>query len=95
MIESIILVSIVVLLFLQSWRTLFLPTLVVPISLIGTCLGLLAFGVSINMLSLFAMVVAIGILNDDAIVIVESVERTFAVAARRPRTRHPRRLHRA
>jgi multidrug efflux pump len=75
MIESIILVSIVVLLFLQSWRALFLPTLVVPISLIGTCLGLLAFGVSINLLSLFAMVVAIGILNDDAIVIVESVER--------------------
>jgi len=75
MIESIVLVSIVVLLFLQSWRALFLPTLVVPISLIGTCLGLLAFGVSINLLSLFAMVVAIGILNDDAIVIVESVER--------------------
>ncbi|HYG05742.1 MAG TPA: multidrug efflux RND transporter permease subunit [Stenotrophomonas sp.] len=75
MVESIILVSIVVLLFLQSWRALFLPTLVVPISLIGACLGLLAFGLSINLLSLFAMVVAIGILNDDAIVIVESVER--------------------
>ncbi|HZX76893.1 multidrug efflux RND transporter permease subunit [Lysobacter sp.] len=75
MIEAMALVSVVVLLFLQSWRAMFLPTLVVPISLIGTCLGLLMFGVSINLLSLFAMVVAIGILNDDAIVIVENVER--------------------
>jgi len=75
MVEAMILVSIVVLLFLQSWRAMFLPTLVVPISLVGTCLGLLAFGMSINLLSLFAMVVAIGILNDDAIVIVENVER--------------------
>jgi len=75
MIEAMIMVSIVVLLFLQSWRAMLLPTLVVPISLIGTCLGLLAFGMSINLLSLFAMVVAIGILNDDAIVIVENVER--------------------
>lgn len=75
MIEAMVMVSIVVLLFLQSWRAMLLPTLVVPISLIGTCLGLLAFGMSINLLSLFAMVVAIGILNDDAIVIVENVER--------------------
>jgi len=75
MIESMILVSIVVLLFMQSWRAMFLPTIVVPVSLIGTCLGLMAFGISINLLSLFAMVVAIGILNDDAIVIVENVER--------------------
>ena len=75
MVEAMILVSIVVLLFLQSWRAMFLPTLVVPISLVGTCLGLLAFGMSINLLSLFAMVVAIGILNDDAVVIVENVER--------------------
>ncbi|RDI99383.1 multidrug efflux RND transporter permease subunit [Dyella solisilvae] len=75
MIEAMVLVSIVVLLFLQSWRAMFLPTLVVPISLIGTCLGLAMFDASINLLSLFAMVVAIGILNDDAIVIVENVER--------------------
>ena len=75
MLQSLVLVSIVVLLFLQSWRAVFLPTIVVPVSLLGACLGLLAFGVSINLLSLFAMVVAIGILNDDAIVIVESVER--------------------
>lgn len=75
MVQSLVLVSIVVLLFLQSWRAVFLPTIVVPVSLLGACLGLLALGVSINLLSLFAMVVAIGILNDDAIVIVESVER--------------------
>ncbi|HEY0661264.1 MAG TPA: multidrug efflux RND transporter permease subunit [Lysobacter sp.] len=75
MVEAMVLVSIVVLLFLQSWRAMFLPTLVVPISLIGACLGLLMLGVSINLLSLFAMIVAIGILNDDAIVVVENVER--------------------
>jgi len=75
MVQSMVLVSIVVLLFLQSWRTMFLPTLVVPISLIGACVGLMMFDVSINLLSLFAMVVAIGILNDDAIVIVENVQR--------------------
>ncbi len=75
MVQSMLLVSVVVLLFLQSWRAMFLPTLVVPISLLGACVGLLALGVSINLLSLFAMVVAIGILNDDAIVIVENVER--------------------
>ncbi len=75
MVQAMVLVSIVVLLFLQSWRTMFLPTLVVPLSLVAACVGLLAFGLTINMLSLFAMVVAIGILNDDAIVIVENVER--------------------
>ena len=78
MVQSMILVSIVVLLFLQSWRTMVLPSLIVPISLIAACIGLVAFGLSINMLSLFAMVVAIGILNDDAIVIVENVERIMA-----------------
>ncbi len=75
MVQALVLVSVVVLLFLQSWRAVFLPTIVVPVSLLGACMGLLAFGVSINLLSLFAMVVAIGILNDDAIVIVENVER--------------------
>jgi multidrug efflux pump len=75
MVETIILVSIVVFLFLQRWRTTLVPTLIVPIALIGACIGLMMFGISINLLSLFAMVVAIGILNDDAIVIVENVER--------------------
>ncbi|WP_313341706.1 multidrug efflux RND transporter permease subunit [Stenotrophomonas sp.] len=85
MVQSLVLVSIVVLLFLQSWRAVFVPTIVVPVSLLGACLGLLAFGVSINLLSLFAMVVAIGILNDDAIVIVESVERIMREDALPPR----------
>ena len=67
----------VVFLFLQSWRATLIPTLIVPIALIGTCLGLYLFGLSINLLSLFGMVVAIGILNDDAIVVVENVERVM------------------
>jgi multidrug efflux pump len=85
MIETMILVSIVVFLFLQSWRTSVVPTLIVPIALVGTCVGLLALGVSINLLSLFAMVVAIGILNDDAIVIVENVERIMREEGLSPR----------
>jgi multidrug efflux pump len=75
MVETMVLVSLVVFLFLQRWRTAVTPTLIVPIALVGACVGLFFFGVSLNLLSLFAMVVAIGILNDDAIVIVENVER--------------------
>ncbi|HKE93918.1 MAG TPA: multidrug efflux RND transporter permease subunit [Povalibacter sp.] len=75
MIEAMVLVSIVVFLFLQKWQTTLVPTIVVPIALVGACLGLWIAGMSLNLLSLFAMVVAIGILNDDAIVIVENVER--------------------
>lgn len=85
MIETMILVSIVVFIFLQSWRSSLVPTLIVPIALVGTCVGLMAFGVSINLLSLFAMVVAIGILNDDAIVIVENVERIMGEEGLDPR----------
>jgi multidrug efflux pump len=77
MIEALLLVTVVVFLFLQSWQATLIPTLVVPIALIGTCLGLYLFGMSINILSLFGMVVAIGILNDDAIVVVENVERVM------------------
>ncbi|WP_233870471.1 multidrug efflux RND transporter permease subunit [Paraburkholderia adhaesiva] len=75
MVEALLLVTVVVFLFLQTWRATLIPTLVVPVALIGTCVGLLLFGLSINILSLFGMVVAIGILNDDAIVVVENVER--------------------
>ena len=85
MVETMALVSIVVFLFLQRWRTTVVPTLIVPIALVGTCLGLLLFGLSINLLSLFAMVVAIGILNDDAIVIVENVERIMRDEGLSPR----------
>ncbi|RAR57936.1 multidrug efflux pump [Paraburkholderia unamae] len=77
MIEALLLVTVVVFLFLQKWRATLIPTLVVPVALIGTCVGIYLFGLSINLLSLFAMVVAIGILNDDAIVVVESVERVI------------------
>jgi multidrug efflux pump len=77
MVEALLLVTLVVFLFLQSWRDTLIPTLVVPIALVGTCVGLLLFGLSLNLLSLFGMVVAIGILNDDAIVVVENVERVM------------------
>jgi multidrug efflux pump len=73
--EAMALVFVVMFLFLQNWRATVIPTIVVPISLAGACLGLWAFGFSINVLSLFGMVLAIGILVDDAIVVVENVER--------------------
>lgn len=78
LIEAMVLVFIVMFLFLQNWRATLIPALVVPIALLGACLGLWLFGYSINTLSLFAMVVAIGILVDDAIVVVENVERIMA-----------------
>jgi len=77
MVEALLLVTVVVFLFLQKWRATLIPTIVVPVALVGTCIGLAFAGMSINLLSLFAMVVAIGILNDDAIVVVENVERVM------------------
>ena len=70
-----ILVFLVMFLFLQNWRATLIPTIVVPIALAGACLGLWLLGFSINVLTLFAMVMAIGILVDDAIVVIENVER--------------------
>jgi len=78
LLEAIALVFLVMFLFLQNWRATLIPTIVVPIALAGGCLGLWLFGFSINVLSLFAMVLAIGILVDDAIVVVENVERIMA-----------------
>ena len=75
LVEAMVLVFLVMYLFLQSWRATLIPTLVVPIALAGACLGLWLFGFSINVLSLFGMVLAIGILVDDAIVVIENVER--------------------
>ncbi len=69
------LIVLVMFVFLQSWRATLIPTIVVPISIAGGGLGLWLFGFSINVLTLFAMVLAIGILVDDAIVVVENVER--------------------
>ncbi len=73
--EAMILVIMVVFLFLQSWRATLIPAVAVPISLIGTLAGMEALGFSINTLTLFGMVLAIGIVVDDAIVVVENVER--------------------
>ncbi|MCD1621946.1 efflux RND transporter permease subunit [Citromicrobium bathyomarinum] len=75
LVEAMFLVFLVMFLFLQNWRATLIPTLVVPIALAGACLGLWIFGFSINVLSLFGMVLAIGILVDDAIVVIENVER--------------------
>lgn len=75
LIEAMILVFLVMFLFLQSWRATLIPTLVVPFALAGACLGLWIFGFSINVLTLFGMVLAIGILVDDAIIVIENVER--------------------
>ncbi|WP_299308338.1 efflux RND transporter permease subunit [uncultured Croceicoccus sp.] len=75
LVEAMILVFLVMFLFLQNWRATMIPTLVVPIALAGACAGLLMFGFSINVLTLFGMVLAIGILVDDAIVVIENVER--------------------
>ena len=75
LIEAVILVAIVVVLFLQSWRAAIIPLLAVPISLIGACAAMYALGFSLNNLSLFGLVLAIGIVVDDAIVVVENVER--------------------
>ncbi|WP_303785205.1 efflux RND transporter permease subunit [Azovibrio restrictus] len=78
LIEAAILVIAVVYLFLQSWRATLIPMVAVPISLIGTFAGLWLFGFSINTLTLFAMVLAIGIVVDDAIVVLENVERLMS-----------------
>src|SRR5258706_9425353 len=73
--EAMLLVFLVVYLFLQSWRATLIPFAAVPVSLIGTFAGLLLLGYSINTLTLFGMVLAIGIVVDDAIVVLENVER--------------------
>ncbi len=73
--EAMVLVFLVVFLFLQNWRATLIPFSAVPVSLIGTFAGLLMLGYSINMLTLFGMVLAIGIVVDDAIVVLENVER--------------------
>ncbi|CAM4067993.1 efflux RND transporter permease subunit [Bordetella tumulicola] len=78
LLEAIALVVLVVIVFLQTWRASLIPLLAVPVSIVGTFSLLLMFGYSINALSLFGMVLAIGIVVDDAIVVVENVERNIA-----------------
>jgi multidrug efflux pump len=77
--EAIALVFIVVLLFLQNWRTTIIPMIAVPVSLVGTFAVMALLGFSLNNLSLFGLVLAIGIVVDDAIVVVENVERNMAL----------------
>ena len=77
--EAILLVVIVVVLFLQTWRASIIPLVAVPVSVVGTFAIMLAFGFSINTLSLFGLVLSIGIVVDDAIVVVENVERNIAL----------------
>ena len=78
LLEAVGLVFVVMFLFLQNFRYTVIPTIVVPIALLGTCAVMMAAGFSINVLTMFAMVLAIGILVDDAIVVVENVERIMA-----------------
>jgi multidrug efflux pump len=85
LIEAVILVFLVMFLFLQNIRYTIIPTVVVPVALLGSCVTLLLLGFSINMLTLFAMVLAIGILVDDAIVVVENVERIMSEEGLPPR----------
>jgi len=79
LLEAILLVVVVVVLFLQTWRASIIPLVAVPVSLVGTFAVMHLFGFSLNALSLFGLVLAIGIVVDDAIVVVENVERNIAL----------------
>src|SRR5690606_3275969 len=85
LIEAMLLVFVVMFIFLQNFRYTIIPSLVVPVALLGTCAVMYASGFSINVLTMFAMVLAIGILVDDAIVVVENVERIMAEEGLSPR----------
>jgi HAE1 family hydrophobic/amphiphilic exporter-1 len=74
LVSALILVVLVVFLFLQNWRATLIPVLAIPVSLIGTFIFFIPFGFTINTLTLFAFVLAIGIVVDDAIVVVEAVQ---------------------
>ena len=82
--EAVILVVLVVILFLQTWRAAIIPLVAIPISLVGTFFVMAMFGFSLNNLSLFGLVLAIGIVVDDAIVVVENVERNIAAGLSPP-----------
>ena len=86
--EAVVLVVIVIILFLQSWRAAIIPIVAIPVSLIGTFFVMAAFGFSLNNLTLFGLVLAIGIVVDDAIVVVENVER-YLRAGTEPARRRP------
>jgi len=85
LVEAMVLVFLVMLIFLQNFRATLIPTLVIPVALLGTFLGMSIIGFTINQLTLFAMVLAIGIVVDDAIVVIENVERIMSEEKLPPR----------
>ncbi|MBP7367392.1 MAG: multidrug efflux RND transporter permease subunit [Pseudoxanthomonas sp.] len=85
LVEAIALVFLVMLVFLQNFRATIIPTLVIPVALLGTFLGMTIIGFTINQLTLFAMVLSIGIVVDDAIVVIENVERIMTEEGLSPR----------
>ena len=85
LVEAVILVFLVMLVFLQNFRATIIPTLVIPVALLGTFLGMTIIGFTINQLTLFAMVLSIGIVVDDAIVVIENVERIMTEEGLPPR----------
>jgi len=91
--EAIVLVFLVMLIFLQNLRATIIPTLVIPVALLGTFLGMYAIGFTINQLTLFGMVLAIGIVVDDAIVVIENVERIMTEEGLSPREATIKAMH--
>ena len=87
LLEAVVLVGVVVLVFLQNWRAVIIPLIAVPVAIVGTFAVMAALGFSLNNISLFGLVLAIGIVVDDAIVVVENVERWLEQGARRARRR--------
>ena len=84
-IEAIVLVVVVVFVFLQNWRATIIPVLAVPVSIIGAFAGMYLLGFSINLLTLFGLILAIGIVVDDAIIVLENVERIMTTEGKPPR----------
>ena len=91
--EAMLLVTLVVFVFLQSWRATLIPVLAVPVSVIGAFFGMQVLGFSINLLTLFGLVLAIGIVVDDAIVVIENVERIMASEGVSPAVAADRAMH--
>src|SRR5579885_554023 len=85
LLEAIVMVFLIIWLFLQNWRATFIPTIVIPVALMGSFCVMYALGFSINVLTLFGLVLAIGMLVDDAIVVVENVERIMSEEGLPPR----------
>jgi hydrophobe/amphiphile efflux-1 (HAE1) family protein len=84
-IEAVVLVVIVVFVFLQNWRATLIPVIAVPVSIIGSFAGMYLLGFSINLLTLFGLILAIGIVVDDAIIVLENVERIMSAESKSPR----------